>query len=275
MKRDPIAAILENVTDFSRILKAARQARRFSEVLRAARLSPDWFRLTGAYLGAAAPAYPFRLRLRGGRNLPLETFADLQTFWRIFLYGEYPVTARDRTIIDAGANCGFFTLYAGMRSPEAQIASIEPFPQTFDRLHKAVQDFGMEARVRLYRSALFGKAEAVRIDDRQEVGSQFRRVGNTGVAVPAVSLAEVIADCGWDRVDLLKMDIEGSEFEALLATDAETISRISRVVMEFHPRYDESRYTSKVLTEYLRRNSFRIVRIRDDGEGYGILHAAR
>ena len=62
--------------------------------------------------------------------MALTDFFDLATLWLIFFSPAYPVKASDRVIVDAGANVGFFTLYASHRAPLARIISIEPFPPT-------------------------------------------------------------------------------------------------------------------------------------------------
>ena len=205
--------------------------------------------------------------------MKLETLADLKTVWRIFFYGEYPIQGEHLRIVDAGANCGFFTLYAAMQSPQARIASIEPFPGTFERLRQTVAANGLSDRVTLFEAALFDSEGQTHIDAREEIGSQFRRLGPEGLAVKSISLDTVLNQCGWDQADLLKLDIEGSEFEVLLGAGAQTMRRIRRIVMEFHPRYDNSSYTCQRLVDCLKAHSFRITLRRDDDEGYGIIHA--
>ncbi len=55
-------------------------------------------------------------------------------------------------------------------------------------------------------------------------------------SVTAVTLADFLDENGIENVDLLKMDIEGSEFEVLLTAEIETLRRIRRVELEYHER---------------------------------------
>src|SRR5579885_398752 len=184
-----------------------------------------------------------------------------------FSSDEYPVTDRDERIIDAGANCGFFTLYATMRS-RAQLVSIEPFRPTFGRLRENTAP--VANRVTLIHAALQGHDGITYIDARSNIASQFRRiVENEGDPVNAISLDSLLRQCGWDRVDLLKMDIEGSEFDAILRASPEVLSRIGRISMEFHPR---DGYAPDAIIEHLRNNGFQLTSLRDDGDGYGVAH---
>ena len=58
--------------------------------------------------------------------------------------------------------------------------------------------------------------------------------GSVNIEVPCVSLAEAFATAG-DRIDLLKMDAEGAEYDIVLNSAPETWSGVRRVVMEYHP----------------------------------------
>ena len=60
--------------------------------------------------------------------------------------------------------------------------------------------------------------------------------GAEGASVTAVTLADFLDENGLDGVDLLKMDIEGSEFEVLLTAEIDTLRRIRRVELEYHER---------------------------------------
>jgi FkbM family methyltransferase len=215
--------------------------------------------------------YPYSVSFRNGRAATIENFYDLATFWQIFFGEVYGVRNTDRRIIDAGANCGYFTLYSAMKAPEARMVSIEPFPATFERLRKTVSDNGLEQKVILIRAALEGRDGTTHMDSRDEVASQFRRLRPSGgIAVDSISLASVLARADWTEVDLLKLDIEGSEFEVLLNTPEEALRRIERIAMEFHPRYDHPGYSPEILLDRLQGCGFRLQMRRDDGEGYGI-----
>ncbi len=50
------------------------------------------------------------------------------------------------------------------------------------------------------------------------------------VDVPTVTLADVVGS----GCDLLKLDCEGAEFEALLGADDDTLRRAQRIILEFH-----------------------------------------
>lgn len=72
------------------------------------------------------------------------------------------------------------------------------------------------------------------------MASQFRALlspdaARAGVGVESVTLASLLEREQLDRVDLLKLDIEGSEYEILESVPVAVLRRVRAVVMEYHP----------------------------------------
>jgi hypothetical protein len=85
--------------------------------------------------------------------------------------------------------------------------------------------------------------------------------------VPALTLTEFLDRNALDTVDLLKMDIEGSEFEVLLSTKREVLRRIRRLDLEYHP----SRIaTKKGLVDFLTDSGFRLVDDTGPSDLFGV-----
>lgn len=246
-----------------------RYLKRFPELFGAMKATPQWPALIAGYLRLAAP-FPLRLSFRDGNCVDLQNREDLATLWLVFFSLTYPLLPGDRRIVDCGANIGAFTLYAATQLPSARIVSIEPFPETFSRFSSMIADNHLENRVTAIRAALTGSAGTVLFDDRPAVGSQFRSISSTGVAVEGIPLVSLLDKAEWDFVDLLKIDIEGGEYDALLSTSPQVLRRISRIAMEYHPDPRKAE-----LLRYLEQAGFSVQSERDDGGGYGIVHLIR
>jgi hypothetical protein len=119
----------------------------------------------------------------------------------------------------------------------------------------------LESRVALHEVALGGSAGETTI--QLDAGSQFRRTGVSGHHVAMVILDSVIPPGA--TVDLLKIDIEGAEYDVLKSISPDTLRRVCRVVLEFHPQAPSS-----VALNPLKVNKFRVTRYQDDGAGYGL-----
>jgi FkbM family methyltransferase len=171
--------------------------------------------------------------------MTLETFHDLITFWIIFFRKEYVVDEKTHTIVDAGANIGTFSLFAARTAPDARIVALEPFPTTRARLESHVKRNGLANRVECRPWALAG-SEGRRFMLGADEPSQFRGLseagqGEEGVVVEAVTLERLLDRTGLECVDLLKMDIEGSEHEVLLSTSDKVLHRFKSIALEYHP----------------------------------------
>lgn len=254
--------------NLSRLTAGLRRVERVRELPRARRVMHRWPAVAAAYCGLKA--IPDRIQLRDGNDLRIESLTDLATFWNIFISETYPVRATDRRIIDVGANVGFFTLYAASVSLAAEIASIEPHPQTFSRLEAAIRINRLFGRVHCFQAALRDVEGTAYIDDRLGVPSQFRAIRQIGIEVHTLRLSDVLDHCGWGTADLLKIDAEGSEYEALLASSSDTLRRIRRITMEYHPRPDKRNLNPHLLFSHLRSCGFRQTFHRPDNGGYGL-----
>ena len=56
----------------------------------------------------------------------------------------------------------------------------------------------------------------------------------SGVVVAGRTLNSLLAEAGLDRIDLLKVDIEGAELPLILDTPPETLRRIAQITIEYH-----------------------------------------
>lgn len=213
----------------NRLLRAATQVSRMPEVLHCRSLTRDWVQLTVAYIGLRSKL-PFSINLPSGPFEFRET-SDIPTFWQIFLANLYHLHPTDRVIIDAGANIGAFTLYALLNNPKCHVVCVEPAPDSCDRLRALVSSHGVSSRCTILQAALSNETGMTTI--QMCPGSQIRLTGKDGIPVPSVTLDDLVAP--YERVDLLKLDAEGAEYTALPAASLDTLQRVRRIEMEYHP----------------------------------------
>jgi FkbM family methyltransferase len=191
-----------------------------------------------AYLGLMRPSYPSEFRLRAGDVLTLDDMHDLITAWIIYCRREYTVVPQDAVIVDAGANIGAFTAYAARKAPRAKILAIEPFPSTRSKLEKTIARNRLASRVAIRDYAL-ASSDSSRAMDDADAPSQSRGMlppgAARGIVVNAVSLATLLEREGLREVDLFKMDIEGGEHEVIAGTTPETLRKMRRISLEYHP----------------------------------------
>lgn len=221
-----------------RAIKVLRHSKRAPEIFSCVRATLDWPWLIGGYLGLSQPDYPRDLRLRSGSRLTLESFHDLVTAWVVLIRQDYFVDSSCTTIVDAGANIGMFSLFAAARAPSASILALEPFPSTYERLERNVFINALQHRITMRPWAL-AASSGERHMDESAAPSQSRGMlsedDEGGVGVEALSLGDLFQRADLRHIDLLKMDIEGSEHEVFLDTPPSVLGQIGAIALEYHP----------------------------------------
>jgi FkbM family methyltransferase len=123
------------------------------------------------------------------------------------------------TVIDLGANIGYYTLLASrLVGPEGRVFAFEPDPDAFLYLERNV------ARNRCTNVAAVNQAVVDRVDAVSLVRAGPERGfvserQSSAVSVDAVTLDAFFGRLGWPAVNFMKIDIEGSEEQALVGME--------------------------------------------------------
>jgi FkbM family methyltransferase len=181
---------------------------------------------------------PVRLSLRLGDKVyrvALKTRTELDILEEVGLEDEYrladPIPAE--TILDLGASVGLATLRLLASHPGAKVVAVEADPVLIPRLRANVAGLPVTV-VHAAVAASSGEREFFRSDIDSWGNSLDNTSGTqTAVAVPALSLGDLLDRHQIDRVDLLKLDVEGAEWEIF---EAPLDRRIAAIVGEVHGR---------------------------------------
>jgi FkbM family methyltransferase len=161
----------------------------------------------------------------------IATPGELAVMHDVLLDREYEPSGRPRVILDLGANVGFATLFLHRRFPDARIVAVEADPATHARLERNV---GALAGVTTLHRAISGSDAPVSFfSSGESIGSSIVRRSEAAspVEVPGQTIGSLMREVGADRVDLLKIDIEGAEFDALREAP---LDRVDEVIAEVH-----------------------------------------
>jgi FkbM family methyltransferase len=224
----------------ARVSRILTQWRRAPELFASVRETSDAVALALGYLGLRSPSYPFVVHFRTGEQLRVETHHDLVTLWIIFFRNEYRMPETCRTIVDAGANIGAFSLYCARRAPGATIHALEPFPSTRARLAQTLAQNRLTSRVKVYELALAdvnsggSTRHMANEGPSQSRGTTSEPVAGS-VAVQVSTLEQFLDDAKITEADFLKMDIEGAEHEVLHAASPSVLRRFREIALEYHP----------------------------------------
>ena len=145
------------------------------------------------------------------------------------------------TAVDIGANVGYYTLLmADAVGQDGAVIALEPNPQIASLLRASISVNGYSSRVAVHQSAAFsasgGTIDFFLPDHSPMNATIMSDPGAERLSVPTVRLDDVLPP----KVDFIKMDVEGAEWEAWRGLQ-ETIARNPdiRIFMEFNDaRYD-------------------------------------
>ncbi len=168
--------------------------------------------------------------------------SDLANFDQIFGIEEFsiPLAQPPARILDLGAYVGYASVYLAHRFPAAEIVCVEPSSANFKVLTLNTAPY---PRIRRLNGAVWSKPAKLAVAGHElgDWGAHFAappndpRAGDAGTQ--AWSVDEILRLSGWDRVDFIKCDIEGSEREVFADRAARWHQDALCVTVETHDEW--------------------------------------
>lgn len=152
-------------------------------------------------------------------------------------------------VIDIGAHIGTFAIWLAGVNAAAALTCVEADPATFALTERNLGAHLPSAHA-LHRAGGADDASILRLSvDGPSMSHRIDAKG--GVEVRSISLSTLVelAAGPTDRVDMVKIDIEGSE-EALLCADPGVLRRIDALVVELHPSLCDTAAVREVLDQH-------------------------
>lgn len=169
------------------------------------------------------------------RPLSRESLFDMLAERRADIYGGRQRGVRKgNVVIDCGSNVGTFVAEA-LEAGASQVVACEPSPGNAECVRRNFAGELSARRVILYPKGLWHETTTLRMSlGGSPAGDSFLKDSGEGLELPVTTIDALVSELGLDRVDFIKMDIEGAERNAL---------RGGRVVIErFRPRLAVSAY---------------------------------
>lgn len=156
-------------------------------------------------------------------------------YWQAFQWLKHS----PKLIVDCGAHCGHFSILIDLclkskfGVSEANYVLVEPNPHLLAIIQKNLTDAALLDRANIH-SALLGARSGTGklwINSKNYLGTGlFSHAGATPVEVPFLDLAGVVQD---QTIDLMKIDIEGGEFE-FVRSNLHLLKQVNLLFMEVH-----------------------------------------
>lgn len=176
------------------------------------------------------PGYSRPIFLRGGTS-------DTEVFETVFIANRFDVKIRNSNlktinIVDAGANIGLVSLFLNNKYPNSSIWCIEPESGNLDILNMNVKDY---SNITVIPAALWKNNDSLNLIDpgRGNWSYQVEASRSSDSPIPSITMMDVLERINGD-IDILKMDIEGSEKEVFEMNSEEWLGKIKVLIIEIH-----------------------------------------
>jgi len=164
---------------------------------------------------------------------------DTRVFNSIFVMKEFelPRAISPKCIIDGGAYTGLSTLFFARKYPKAKIIAVEPEPSNFAVLEQHTVSYPTISRI---QAGLWNKDAQLKIVDRGlgKWGFAVEEIPDgSAYDVCSVTLNSLLQQSGCDRIDILKLDIEGAEWELFSENFSAWLDKTDCIIIELHDRF--------------------------------------
>jgi len=257
----------------------AKVARRLKLAPLAARKLMSWPRFMCNYAFGLVPEQPYRFR--NNARIKIGRGVDHVPIIEIFLREDYGTIEDGAVILDLGANIGIFAVYAAMSARDVTVYAYEPMADFFTLMQENIRLNTLNGAVRCFNAAVAGDAHSrdlfvqgpglffpTLVPANQD--SMTRKIN-----VACTTLADILDSNELERVDLLKMDCEGAEYEILYGTPRRYFDRVREIRMEYHDR-PEKGHNAQALATFLKGAGYdEIIQPAAATAGTGTLWARR
>ncbi|NRA10929.1 MAG: FkbM family methyltransferase [Crocinitomicaceae bacterium] len=192
--------------------------------------------------------------------------SDADVFGQIILEEEYKSIvsllkeSNDQlNIIDCGANIGLTSLYLKAFYPNAKIVCLEPSEDTSNRM---INNFSINGYddINVLKKGLWSTCTKLKGDDsfRDGLDWSFRLVPakpDEDALFETTTVSDIIKDHAMERIDFLKIDIEGGEEDVFSEkADLSWLDVVDLIAIEIHDEFD----CRERIESVLRSNNFTI-----------------
>lgn len=161
---------------------------------------------------------------------------DFSIFRQIFISKDYDLNFifEPETIIDAGAYTGLSTVFFALKYPKCKIISIEPDSDNYLLLEKNVKNL---TNVISLNKALWSESTNLTIikpdNYHKDSISVIENYTDSNNVIKSVCIADLIKTHDLKKIDILKMDIEGAEFN-VFSRNYHWIDLVRVIIIELH-----------------------------------------
>jgi FkbM family methyltransferase len=201
------------------------------------------------------------IRLRNGLRYKVHSGnTEVSIFPEVFFTDVYQrffsAIGPSSNILDIGANIGVVSVAAARGLKDGKVHAFEINPAVIPLLVQNIELNGITDKITVHPVGIAGKTESRELYFEPYHWGGARIVGGSVAAqgqpttVQCIKFSEIFALTGFDKIDLIKMDIEGAEREVFASMTADDFNKIGAMLLEYHLPYAPAREMKDLLEGY-------------------------
>lgn len=185
---------------------------------------------------------------------------DLFIVFEIFNLNEYSANTikPEDIVVDIGAHIGCFSVFASMKATKGKVISYEPSPENYKILLKN-KELNHLSNLFPHKQAVSSHKGKLKLSlpINNHGGNSFFADSPKSTTVSTLSLSQIFTNNHLNKIDFLKIDAEGAEYDILLNTPKKYLDKIDKIALEYHD-YFPTNHNVQELKIFLEKNGFRV-----------------
>ena len=190
----------------------------------------------------------YSFRIREGKDDPsYDHNLDLKVFNETWIENVYRIHeghfSGDGVFVDVGANIGAVSIFVDSFNKNREddqkikVYAVEPEPNNLRLLNRNIKNNPTE-NITVVNNAIWHTKSMVSISNLGANSSIIDLEKENKTDVLAITLENLFSIYKIKEVDVMKIDIEGAEFDLILNTPTKTLAKINYLVLEFDKSFD-------------------------------------
>jgi FkbM family methyltransferase len=147
----------------------------------------------------------------------------------------------DKVFVDIGANIGSVSIFVDsfnkLFENKIKVYAVEPEPNNIDLLNYNILNNSTE-NITVVNNAIWHEEGTVAVSNKGGNSSIVHEIDGEFSHIKAITIEQLLNKYDIKEVDVMKIDIEGAEFDLIINTPAEILAKIKYLTLEFDKSFD-------------------------------------